>query len=286
MKHASFVWFPAAWAAFCLMLVALPVCATTPPGELLTFAAIGDGPRHPVEEPVLLEQLAKESAKGTTEFVVHVGDIIHGIEVLPESHYEKVAGILKTSTVPVIIVPGDNEWNDLDDPDVGWTYWTKHFLGFEKGFKNAPKTRRQEVRPENVAWISKGVLMIGLNLVGGRIHDKEEWQLRHKQNAEWVRENLEARGRDVRAAVVFCQAKPNKKHADFVAPFAEAATRFGKPVLFLHGDGHHYQVEEAWAAPNVTRLMIDQVAIAPPTIVQVTTDPKKPFIFDRQLDGK
>ena len=110
-------------------------------------------PYKPQEEPLLERYVALVSADGLSEFLVHLGDIVHGnLKKWPEGQYAKVAGLLKKSRVPVFVLPGDNEWNDLDDPDEGWRFWTKHFLHFEKNFASAPKARHQEVRPENFAF--------------------------------------------------------------------------------------------------------------------------------------
>jgi hypothetical protein len=251
--------------------------------EPLTFAAMGDGPRQDVEWPVFEEQIAEENSEGRSAFIVHVGDIWHGCDSLPEAHYARVADALKQSAIPVVIVPGDNEWNDLDDPDEGWTYWKRHLLGLEGEFDKPIRVRRQAVRPENVAWMAKGVLMVGLNLVGGTVHNPNEWEQRHHQNVAWVRENIDIFGKRARAAVVFAQARPGENQEDFFAPFVETVSAYGKPVLYLHGDGHRYDLEEGWRAPNLTRIQIDQVAKNRPLLVTVTGDRDYPFLFDRRL---
>jgi len=254
-------------------------------GEPLMFSATGCGPYAPDEEPLLAKFISDVVNKdGKSEFLVHLGDVVTGKKKeWPESQYEKVAGILKTSAIPVFVVPGDNEWNDLTDPDVGWKHWSKHFHEFEKNFKNAPALSRQKVRPENFAWVRKGVLLIGINLVGGRVHDAKEWDARMKQNVEWIRENMRLHGKEVRAAVVFAQAMPQKSIEPFAIGFGAVAKEFDKPVLYLHADGHKWQVEQGWRSANVLRVMTDQVRLGPPVLVTVTDDPAKPFEFDRRL---
>jgi hypothetical protein len=273
-----------------LAVLAVALGCQAPPragADPLVFSATGWGPYQPREEPLLERYVALVSADGRSEFLVHLGDIVGGHKKKwPESQYAKVAGLLKKSRVPVFVVPGDNEWNDLDDPDEGWRFWTKHFLHFDKQFPGGPEVRRQEARPENFAFESKGVLLIGLNLVGGRVHDKQEWATRHRQNADWVRESFRAARERVRAAVIFAQAEPNRTHEDFTRPLGEIAKEFGKPVLFLHADGHVWKVQERWLAPNLTRVMTDQLSRAPPVLVTVTDDPRRPFVFDRRLDKK
>jgi hypothetical protein len=188
--------------------------------------------------------------------------------------------------VPVLIVPGDNEWNDLDDPDIGWKYWTNHFLHFERNFDGAPKLVKQAERPENFAWTSKGVLLIGINLVGGRVHDKDEWKMRMAQDADWIHTQMLKHHTAVRAAVIFAQAMPSPDHEPFFRAFAEHCKEFKKPVLYLHADGHVWQLEKGWRATNLWRVQTDMLGTNPPVLVTVTEDVREPFVFDRRLKQK
>jgi len=252
-------------------------------GEPLVFSATGCGPYKLEEEPLLVKHIQQVNTDGKSEFLVHLGDIVSGTKkVWPEAQYIKVADILKTSTIPVFVLPGDNEWNDLDNPDQGWSYWAKHFTNFEQHFKNLPALTRQRVRPENFAFESKGVLVIGINLVVGRVHDKKEWQKRMQDDADWVGECL-ARAGKTRAAVVCAQAMPAVTVEPFFEQFARHAKKYSKPVLYLHADGHVWTVEKAWKAANITRVQTDQVGRNPPVQVTVSDDPNQPFVFDRRL---
>src|SRR5262245_55898501 len=117
-----------------VLVAALPAAA-----EPLIFSATGCGPYAPAEEPLTAGYVDMVGKDGKSEFLVHLGDIVSGSQTFwPESQYEKVAGILKKSTIPVVIVPGDNEWNDLKDPATGWKFWTNHFMNFEKNFPKSP----------------------------------------------------------------------------------------------------------------------------------------------------
>jgi len=278
--------------AVCVLLLAAVLlaqgCATTDSEfRPLRFTVIGDGPRPESDWPLLERYFEEEDVHhNRSAFMLHVGDICAGTDRLPESYYERVAALFSTSPIPIVIVPGDNEWNDLDDPDEGWAYWERHFLGFEERFPDAPDLRHQPGRPENVAWVTQGVLFVGINLVGGRVHDAEEWKRRHADNVVWVRENFDQYAGEVRAAVVFCQALPGEKNRDFTEPFGELAASFGKPVLYLHGDGHTWEVEQDWMAGNVLRVMVDNVGRNPPVQVTVTGNPHHPFMFDRHLERR
>jgi hypothetical protein len=248
----------------------------------LVFGAMGDGPRGVEEWQMLEDQVHDLNIGRKYSFFVHVGDLWHGTERLPESHYTRAASILKQSKIPAFIVPGDNEWNDLKDPAEGWKFWTKTFYDFDKNFKKPYTVHHQDGQPENIAFVHKGVLIVGINVVGGKIHDAEEWAKRHKKCTEWIKAQFEAHKGEVRAAVVFAQARPNDaKQLDFFMPFIDHAKAFEKPVLYLHGDGHKFNIETPWRANNVWRVQIDSVGINPPLEVHVTHDLGEPFRFIR-----
>jgi hypothetical protein len=273
----------------CILGVLLYLAAGAAPAVAapLVFSATGCGPYKPEEEPLLERYVALVSAEKESEFLIHLGDVVAGTKkAWPESQYAKVAAILKRSKIPVLIVPGDNEWNDLAEPDVGWKYWTKHFLHFERNFTRAPKLAKQPGRPENFAWTSKGVLLIGINLVGGRVHDAEEWAARMRDDADWIRQHMSLHGDKVRAAVVFAQAMPTPDHEPFFRTFVADCKAFKKPVLFLHADGHIWELDKGWRAPNLWRVQTDQLSRSPPVQVTVTEDPSEPFEFDRRKKKK
>lgn len=248
----------------------------------LVFGAMGDGPRSENEWSVLEDQVQALNKEKLSSFFVHVGDLWHGTDSLPLSHYTRAADILKQSNIPAYIVPGDNEWNDLKDPDVGWAHWTQTFYHFDDQFEKSYTVEHQEHQIENIAFVKDGVLIIGLNVVGGKVHDRAEWTTRHAHCVAWVKEQFRAHKDEVRAAVVFAQARPNDaKQLDFFMPFIDHSKVFEKPVLYLHGDGHRFNIETPWRAKNVWRVQVDSVGINPPLEVHVTHDLGEPFRFIR-----
>jgi hypothetical protein len=268
------------------MVAALAGCATggTVTHAPVSFAAMGDGPRGNDQWPLMAEQIFAENADPRSSFIVHLGDITSGTATLPESWYVGVAGMLKTSEMPVYIVIGDNEWNDLQNPAIGWALWRKHLENIHRHFPNAAETVNQPEQPDNFAFTQDGVLFIGINVVGGTVHDPAEWTRRHGHNLKWVDECFLRFGDDVRAAVVLGQARPSpERHGDFFERFAARVAAFEKPVLYLHGDGHTYLVDAPWKVPNLVRSQVDSVGKNPPLLVTVHTDTVVPFTFDRRL---
>lgn len=243
----------------------------------ITFSVIADVPYGVSELPNLEQHVADHNLYSPSEFLVHLGDLLFG-ECL-EERYVEVADVLSALAVPTFVVPGDNEWNDCDDPDLAWSYWSHHFLRFEQELCGAPSVEVQTVRPENFAFVQKGVLFAGINLVGGS-QDPAQWDLRLQQDADWVRHQLETKRAQVRAAVVFAQAGPKPNRVPFFDAFELAAATFGKPILFLHGDGHSWIQDRPFAPANVLRVQVDR-GTEPPVQVTITLDAVNPFQLER-----
>lgn len=246
----------------------------------VTFYAMGDVPYAPEENVLLPRQVAELPADA--EFVIHVGDIKGGATPCDEAVYVKVAGMLREATAPVFFIPGDNEWNDCTNPAEAWDFWEKHFTRFDQQWHHRLAVFRQLEREENFSFVKNSVLFVGLNIVGGLVHDPTEWKQRHADDLGWLRRNLRRFGDDVTSVVIFGHAQPAAKHNDFFEPFSRDAQEFGKPMLYLHGDGHRWIHDRPFAAKNILRVQVDQGGIAPPLQVIVTDAVIDPFQFDRR----
>lgn len=255
----------------------------------LKFTAMGCGPYTPEAEVALAKQIKWENENPTSDFMIHCGDIGSGKKKnWPESQYKNFADLLKTNNkIPAFIVPGDNEWNDQIDPDRHWGYWKKHLLHLDKHWPAIPKAspvERQKVRPENFAFTKDQVLFIGINKVGGLIHDVEERETRLVQNTDWIDEKLMSNRDKTHSAVIFSQASGFSKIGDFQKSLTKIGSNYGKPILYLHADGHKWTVEPERYGHNIMRVMLDVVnGQFPPIQVTVTGDPITPFHFDRRL---
>jgi len=250
---------------------------------LVTFYAMGDVPYEPQEDRLLPSQIADLPDDG--QFVVHVGDIKSGSTPCDEAVFQKVSGMLSECRTPVFIIPGDNEWNDCADPSQAWTFWNQYFRRFDRRWNHVFPIFRQIEHEENFSFVINDVLFVGINLVGGHIHDPAEWKERHADDLQWIQRNLTQFGETVNSMVLFGHATPKEAHADFFEPFQPHATAFGKPILYLHGDGHNWVHDRPFAAKNILRVQVDQGGKAPPLQVQITDDAAMPFQFDRRLDA-
>ncbi len=237
---------------------------------------MGDVPYTLAEYDVLAAQVAGHNASSPSSFMVHLGDIKPGAWDCDEAIYQDVSQILLGLEVPTFIVPGDNEWNDCEYPDTAWGFWLQYLSRFEEAWPTAPRVVRQDVRDENFAWQQDGVVFMGINLVGGALHDIDEWTLRLAQDGQWVEEHLAA-SPNAYAAVIFAHAHPNPAHIAYVNRMEAAAERFARPVLFVHGDGHTWIDDTPFDAENIRRVQVDAGGGALP--LQVTVDPDAAEVF-------
>ncbi|MEN8183401.1 MAG: hypothetical protein ABFS46_12795 [Myxococcota bacterium] len=248
-------------------------------GQPITFSVIADIPYSSSDEPLFLGYVDDHNLFSPSEFFVHVGDIKSGSSQCSESGYSTTSDILGALAVPTFIVPGDNEWNDCSNPDSAWQLWESYFTDFEQNYCGPPPAEAQDVRHENFAFVSKGVLFIGLNVVGGTVHDADEWATRLQQDADWVDLQFQQKGGQVRAAVIFGHAGPSSNRTLFFDQFEASSSDLGKPVLYIMGDDHSWQFDNPFSEPNMARISIEKND--PPLEVTVTLDSQDPFEVER-----
>lgn len=264
------------------LLPFLPLCSCTT--SSITFYAFADLPYSPAEAEKLRSGIQAINRDGSHDFSIHLGDIKAGRDSCGRFYYEQCAALLRSLDKLTFIIPGDNEWNDCSDPDAAWKLWEEYFMGFEGNWPGRRfRLAHQPGRRENFAFVYRRCLFIGLNLVGGRVHDPAEWEKRLAGNAEWLEQHFTANRKKAKCAVVFGHAQPPADTAHlnnrFFSALQAAALGFGKPVLFMHGDGHILELER-FLADNLLRFELNggkendwlmKVAVAPGR--------KQPFSF-------
>ena len=267
----------------------------------VTFTAMGCGPYTPEDADAIRFYIQRENKlPNRSEFIIHLGDINSGKAAREgktnEQTYIDIRDLLTASnTIPTYIEVGDNEWNDHKTPDKAWSWWNRHLLKLEDVHPPNWLTERQAVRRENFSFTHKAVLFIGINLVGGKVHDSEEWQKRFEQNNDWIEAQFEKHSPSIHAAVLFFQANPvgqgpiegqvKNRYQPFCNRLSHICANSGKPILLLHADGHKWIVDHPWkTAPNITRIQLDRInAQFPPVQFTITRSASEPFKFDRRL---
>lgn len=252
-----------------MMLLACTQRPTPSAAPGVNVAVMGDVPYATDEWATLDANIELTNGDPNLDLVVHVGDIRRG-GACQEASYSGVATAVAKSTHPTWVLVGDNERNDCGrdggpGPDQAWTWWQTHLAPVN----DAPAWRRQEARPENLAWTQDGVLVLGLMLPGGRKHDDAAWDALLDDAASWVRSEFAAHP-DARAVLITGHADPEKRHQRVVDAMQESARALGKPVLYIHGDGHDWEDEPAWGdVPNLRRVQVERGGKEAPTWVMV-----------------
>ena len=254
-----------------------------------SFVAIADTPYSSSEFLVLsniIDNLPQES-----EFLVHLGDIKGGATNCPVQNYQDVATLLQSSSMPAFIIPGDNEYNDCNNPSQAWSFWDENFTQFDQNFTHNIDTAYQQGREENFSFLVDETLFIGINLVGGTVHDSQEWIDRAADNLQWVQNNFSQFGDQVDSAVLFAHTFTGSRsiYQDFEEGLISIAQDFGDPILYLMGDSHRWLLDQPYSeAPNVTRVILERTtdisAGGAPLTVFVSDDPIEPFSFDHDFD--
>jgi hypothetical protein len=241
----------------------------------LNIRVVADVPYSSGEYADLEADLANVGADD--EFFVHLGDIKSGSDPCVETVYSNAATSLQTSTIPVFIIPGDNEWNDCSSPSLAWSYWDTHLMGLEQNWSPSFTVLRQSARQENFAFVHSGVLFMGFNLVGGSVPNSSQVMT---DNVNWLNENFNNFGSQVNNALVFGHAFPDGDRQEFGDAFETVAQNFGKPILYMMGDDHSWVLDNPFSgAPNVTRVTLDQGV--PSVRVTISNHPTEPFTFDQ-----
>jgi hypothetical protein len=267
-----------------------------------TFYALADLPYSPSQAVKLLAQM--ESIPDDAEFVIHLGDLrMSDHATLPclQSEYDDAAMRLRASSKPVFVLVGDNDWTDCPNRNEGWELWNNTFVGFEsKYWPDHPFTIvRQIGRVENFSFVHKGSLFIGLNMVGGPVHDRPEWILRLTQQLDWVKvlirqyqTTTEKSNGVVGRIIIFGHADPASMHNKY---FFNGLTTFIRdelnntiPITYLNGDKHVWSYNENWYdQSSLLRVMLAGNAKELPTKVTINANgiyqnPAQAFSFDRR----
>jgi hypothetical protein len=252
-------------------------------GKPTTFYVMADVPYDSDEETKLTRDV--EGLPGDATFVIHLGNIQDAsVTLCPEYAYEDASAVLKTSPAPVFMLPGENDWNNCPDPSKSWDDWSANFMDFDSYFKPDWTVLHQSDKKENFSFWYNGIIFIGLHLVGGRIHDQDEWNSRQAMNVDWLGENIHTiyKSDDYRAVVLLGNARPSSQQRSFFNEALGEIRQMGKPVVYIHanaGDVADFTEYKPYDdVDNLMAVQVEQGGRSPPLRVTVDFGPK-PFLF-------
>lgn len=267
-------------AALCLFV------AVAAHAESWRFAVIGDTPysdRERRELPALLGEIADAQPA----FIVHVGDIKKSSARCSDEIFADRHALFSASRVPLIYVPGDNEWTDCKHLVAGHYDERKRLGKLRELFFATPRSlgqttialeRQSEQWPEHLRWRLGPVLFVTLNVPGPNNNfglgqtASAEFAQRNPVVIDWLKQGFAAARREQSAAIVVAmQGNPGLKHfaaglghsgyRQLLATLRDETLRFPGQVLLIHGDTHWQRIDHPLRDPasgkplaNFTRL--------------------------------
>ncbi|WP_267847598.1 hypothetical protein [Robbsia betulipollinis] len=245
----------------------------------LSFAVVADLPQAASEVAqagALLDWVGKH---GKVAFVVHLGNLKNRDEPCSDALFAARRALLDSSPVPLIYLPGENDWIACARPAAGGAdplerldALRETLLGGTSSLGHPPLTltRQSEMAAfhpyrENVRWSAAGVLFVTLDVPADNNHFRDgggrngEFEDREVANRAWIaRSTIDAQRRHARALVFLFQGNPRtarerrapmawwfqqrRQRDGFAAlrrDLTAAARSFEGPVLVVHAGGEH-----------------------------------------------
>lgn len=195
-----------------------------------------------------------------------------------EESYITNTNLYKDSSVPVYFVPGDNEYNDCPDPDQALSFWREYLVGFETQYWDEPTwniTRQDPDYAENFAYVNNGVLFIGVNLVGGTVHDSREWQERHAANLEWIDDQFLINEGDFDVMVVLAHGDPVvlANEGFYRTFYARVEDNYNVQVILVNRNlqGENWGLEARFNGIANLMRVVAEGSVWPPLLMQIDT---------------
>ena len=196
----------------------------------------------------------------------------------------------KCSPLPTLVVPGDNDWYDCPNRTESFGFFLEHFSALEtrwhkKDYESLGIKRSIE-NPELFVFYKEGVLFIGLHLINAPIEheDIEHWDARMRMNTEWVGLNIELYFQkfEIRGVILLghCLRSPRTRpfFLSVADSFLNITHRENVPVLYLHGDGHNWDIDTKLSHQlhwkHFRDVQVDQGGLADPVIVDIAPQKK------------
>ena len=171
------------------------------------------------------------------------------------------------------------------------TYWHQYLLDYESQHWNAPSqwtvSRGSNTgHPENFAFVYNEILLVGINLVGGVVHDSSEWATRQGANLQWIEDSYQQHKSNIRAFVLFAHADPDvPSNSPFYEPFKVRVTQeYNKvPVVLIHRNlgVETWSWETEFENINNFSVIVAAGSVWPPLMGAVDFRQENPFIFDQ-----
>ena len=236
--------------------------------ERLGFGLFGDTPYTDYERrqlPLILDEMGQANLA----FAIHDGDIKNGASRCDDTTYRDILAVFQAAPLPLIYVPGDNEWTDCHrllcgkyDPQERLKTLRSIFYADDNSLgQRTIVLERQSTQAEfaayreNVRWEAGGALFVALNMPGpdNNVGHADEFEPRDRANLAWLSDSFRlAREKHLAGVLIAIQANPvieadneGVTKPGFKAFFdllRDELNRFEGQVVLVHGDTHSMQI--------------------------------------------
>lgn len=240
--------------------------------------------------PALINSISADAT-----FAIHLGDILNSTtDPCNNETFQRFAGYIEKSPVPLFVVPGDNEFTDCLDPSAALDLWRQNFVRFDqRHWNHTLDVRTMDDRPESFSFVHRGTLFIGLNIVGIPRRDKSEWKERLSTQADWTIDLIEEQ-RDgdnaIGAIVVMAHAElRSRDHRHFLDPivdYIDDDLDNEIPIMYLQGDVHSWKYEKDYEDQSSFVRVRKNAGVVDPAAKIVTHPTREGVERSRELDGE
>ncbi|MES9536611.1 metallophosphoesterase [Actinomadura sp. NPDC000600] len=309
----KFLWAAQVMAAAAAIGLVVPGTAEAQAdrGRPVTFALIGDTPYGDAQRAAFPALVSDVNGDRRIRFVLHAGDVKNGSSTCDDARFADLAGLFGTFQAPFVLTPGDNEWTDCHRTAAGGYLPTERLDKVRKvfypvagrtlgrrpmGVSSQATDPRHRAYRENVMFSRGQVVFSTLHVVGSE-NDLEPWadlpggdlpaprlaefEARKAAALDWIDTTFAKASRTHAPGVLLMmQAEPTASpgFTEIRERIVQRSRAYGKPVLLVHGDEHHYEVEPAYAGvPNLTRL--ETFGATASQWLRVTADRNDPKVF-------
>ena len=294
--------------------------ADAPAAADFRFIAFGDNPYGPdITVGPAYRHLLRQIDALKAPFAIHVGDFKGGLDDCSDGEFARQKAHFQSLATPLVYTPGDNDWFDCwhhgRDPVERLGQLRRMFFPQAQSLGQQPMLveRQSELMPahrtvvENVRWQHAGVLFATLHTIGpsnGRdarsAAAQAELRVLAAANQAWVEAAFAlAREQHLQAIVLATQGAPISYKGMARRPYVGAGFQqlFTRgllplvaqapfPVLLVHGDGHHYTVDQPFVdaqgrtLPKLWRLEVPGAPQMHAVLVHVAPQSASPFRFE------
>jgi hypothetical protein len=247
-----------------------------------------------VQQKRLRQQMAdirdhlKENPKYNVTFGVHLGNTQKVSNSLCfEKSYQETSYLLSKGPRPTFVVPGNSDWFDCPYRDKSFELFMKYYgPSFIPDKWHAEhyiplNIERSEEHPEMFVFWVEGILFIGVHLLHVPVEEESHtsWDNRMKANMEWVARSVETyfEKYEIRGTVVLGHAARTARTRPFFDTmsryFTNITSRQDLPVMYLHGHGGFWQVDNKFSEEigwdSYVDVQIHQGGLADPMFIDV-----------------